>query len=768
MRKNILRGLYFILLIIISLSGIFVLTSCSRHESPVQPSTADRSVGGPETQDLSLPATAPECAPGEVLVVLKEKKTESELRLYLTEYGLSAIEVINVEWGPLYRLRIDGIDSVKSMVDRLNRDDRVKYAEPNWTCKLDDAPSVPNDPMWERDDAGDDPRDSVFDQWGPAKSGAPIVWNETNGTHDTVVAVLDTGIRYTHEDLLNQVWYNEDEISGNGIDDDNNGWIDDWNGWNFNNDNNDIYDTAYTSYYHGTACSGIVAAEQDNDRGVSGIAPGVKVMGVKLNLSAWPESMFISSVVKGLNYAKINEADIVSMSFGTTNFSQSMKDACDAAYDNGNGMVLMASAGNANNTDFHYPSGYSSVIAVAAVCAFNDDNSRAAEQRISPSMGFSWGSSYGDQLEISGYGDKYTTTYGQHYDSYWDGVDDFFFGGTSCACPMTAGVMALLKTYYPDQPASWLRTRIEETADDIHGVGWDNQSGYGRVNAVRALYGSDRYTDQEDANGFIHASLPEARYHDCIHDVSGNPYLDSEDLFTFETPGGGTLSISCYIYNWGENLDLALYSDRKMTDLVAESVINNNPNNNIESIQINADAVRRYYLKVYSPAEGNSSLYDLTISNQPSFNLVGTDIAPGTLPSGGSAVPFLKLECTSSDFATLNRLNVNVLGTLSLGNIGAVELYEDTSGDGDFGPGDSLILSTGTPSMNRIKMNGLSLQITSATPRTFFVTCDVVPDINPATLQLSLQSYKDAQTLEGYQAPYENFPINSSLTIIGE
>ncbi len=744
------------------------LSACSDGNGPISPPESDRSTGGPVADGFSTDTGGNQYAPGEVLVVLNETATQGEMLVWAADAGLLHDRTYDVPWGPLYRLRITTDEKVPEVVARLNDDPRVRFAEPNYAVTFCDAPYVPNDPLWERDDPGDDPRDNVFDQWGAAKSGAPIIWNDSKGTEETIVAVLDTGVRWTHEDLYYRVWYNMDEITGNGIDDDGNGFVDDWIGWNFDDNNNNPWDTGWSAYYHGSACSGIVAADQDNGKGLSGIAPGVKIMAVKLYLGLWPESAFVDSVVGGLHYAHDNGAAIASMSFGTTNFSEAMELACDSVYDDGNGMVLMASAGNTDTNVNHYPSGHDSVMAVAAVCAFTESHQRMPEQRISQSIGFPWGSTWGDQLEISGYGDLYTTTYGGHYDSYWDGYSDpDFFGGTSCACPMSAGVMALLKSWYPDENAGWYRERLRNTCDDLHSVGWDNQSGYGRVNAVRAICGSDRYAALEDPDGFVTLGLPESRWHDCIHDVPGNPFHDPEDLYTVIAPAGGLLTASCYIYNWGENLDMALYSDAAMTILVDESTIDNDPNHNIEQIVCSLQAGRQYYLKIYSPEPGNSSLYDFTTSVETSFSFNGYDIAPGSLPTGGDDVPFLRLESEAGQLTTIDELGLSIMGTLPLARITEVALYDDTNGSGAFDGGDVLVGSMAPGALNRLRFRDLGLEVTFADPLTLFVTVDVETAPGPSTLRLSIETYKDVVTVEGLLAAYSEFPIMSSICMVG-
>jgi len=752
-------------LALVAILVLGLLVSCSGGNTPTSPDV-DRNMDSPIFDDMNSDHGNFTYAPGEVLVVLNEETHTGEMLGWAASYQLLHLQTQDVPWGPLYRLKLMDDEIVTDVCDRLNEDPRVRFAEPNYVVTFDEAPYVPNDPLWERSDPGDDPRDSVYDQWGPAKSGAPIIWNETKGSEDVIVAVLDTGVMFTHEDLYYQLWYNMDEITGNGTDDDNNGFVDDWLGWNFNEDNNNIWDDGAFAYYHGSACSGIVGAEQDNGKGLTGIAPGVKIMGLKLNLRGWPESAFINSVVGGLHYAKDNGAHVASMSFGSTSWSDAMNEACEYAYDGGNGMVLMASAGNSDSSQAHYPASYDSVIAVAAVCAFNEQNNRQEERRITSSEGWSWGSTWGDQLEISGYGDKYTTTYGGHYSGYWDGYSDpDFFGGTSCACPMTAGVMALIKTYFPDENASWLRDRIKYTSDDIHGVGWDDQSGYGRANAVRAVYGPDRYSDMEDADGFVPINISEGMYHDSIHDVPGNPYEDSEDLYIVNVIKGGLLQIELYITNWGEDLDIAVYSDAAMTDLIAESVIDNDPYNNIESIEVGVGAGVSY-LKVYSPADGNSSLYDLTINVDSLFDVIGTDIAPVSASASGE-IPLLKLDFTTGVTATIESVGVSLMGTLPLADINSVKIYIDTDISGDFTPGDGLVSEFVSPMMNRTRFDGLGVTVTAVNPVTLFVVADINVTPGLKTLGASIESYKEIVTIEGFEAAYTNFPMRSALTDVG-
>jgi len=756
--------------LLILLASLILTLGCSGGNLPTSPSqdqSEDRSLGGPEAVAIITTETGAEYIAGEVLVVLEDEYSGKVDENVLADWPLKSLRTHRYTWTTLYVLGITDGTSVPEMVARLEGDTRVKIAEPNFIYHAMESPYTPNDPMWESDDDGDDPMDSVYDQWGPAKIGANIVWNELNGSDEIIVAVLDTGVRFDHEDLNANIWINEDEDPNNGIDDDDNGYIDDWWGWDaVEDENNPMDDPGIFSSYHGTSCAGVVAAVQDNERGVTGMAPGVKIM-VGRCLGAWGGSN--EGITNAINYATVNDADIISMSLGGTSYSELIEGACDAAWDDGNGRLVIAAAGNSDTTAPMYPASYDSVMAVAAVAAWNDSNNPVDEQRLTPSLGYDWGSNYGDQIVISGYGSKYISTYGAHYSSYRDGIEVDFFGGTSNACPMSVGVMALIRSYYPDRELQWYWDRIKDTADDLDVPGWDINTGHGRVNAVRAIYGSDRFTDLEDADGFVPLELPGAEIYDTIHDVESNPYEDKADFYRIPLPGGGDLAIRLDVFTFGENIDLALYSDLEMTNMVAESTTENHAGTSFEEIDFPDADPGEYFLKVYSPAVGNSSIYGLKVDNLVTFDLVGTDIGPASLPAGGSDVPFLKLELTAGGLVIVDQIAISAFGTLPLQNIAALGIYDDTDGSGDFDPAeDSLVTSVSPVTLNRVKFNSLGLEVTAAVPRTVFVVADLNSPLLPSTFRLSVETYKDVVTLQNVEAPYDSFPVVSKLCTLGD
>jgi subtilisin family serine protease len=271
--------------------------------------------------------------------------------------------------------------------------------------------------------------------WGVKRIGAGTVHADNNGA-GVEVAIIDTGIDYTHSDL--------DANYKGGYD-------------YVNNDADPMDDNG-----HGTHCAGIVAAE-DNEKGVVGVAPKAHLYAVKVLDSSGSGS--VSDVIAGIQWSMDNDMDVISMSFGSDFGSISLKKACNNAYSAG--VLLVAAAGNdgdslgkGNNVD--YPGAYSSVIAVAAA---NSNDERAG-----------W-SSTGPAVELSAPGVSINSTYPGGYET-----ED----GTSMACPHVSGTAALVIASDLSLSNDDVRLRLQETADDLGATGFDTKYGYGLVDADEA------------------------------------------------------------------------------------------------------------------------------------------------------------------------------------------------------------------------------------------------------------------------------------------
>ncbi|HIK04933.1 MAG TPA: S8 family serine peptidase [Trichormus sp. M33_DOE_039] len=289
--------------------------------------------------------------------------------------------------------------------------------------------------------AGQNPYNEVADSggnnWGLDMIKAPEVWQNGHTGSGVVVAVIDTGVDYNHEDLKNNIWTNTREIAGNGIDDDGNGYVDDVRGWNFNRNNNETYD----DNGHGTHVSGIIAGE-NNGYGVTGVAYNAKIMPVKVLNSSGSGSY--SAIANGIYYAVDNGADVINLSLGGDFSSQALKSAVE--YASSRGVIVVMASGNDGGSSPGYPARYANNtgIAVGAVNQqgnLTDFSNRAGSNELA-----------------------YVTAPGQSVYSTLPGNEYANYSGTSMASPYVAGVVALMLSANPTLSESQIRQIITSTA----------------------------------------------------------------------------------------------------------------------------------------------------------------------------------------------------------------------------------------------------------------------------------------------------------------
>ena len=390
-----------------------------------------------------------EITPGKVLFSVLSYHAEGEESAYLddesdicAEYDLKDVEFI-LETKAENTAEKDGMTPYKTFyeattsedvwatVDKLSDNENILSAEPDFVWEKTDTTTVAATDE-EINAETHFPCMDVTGVWkdcfDPAKKEAP--------GKGTVVAVIDTGVDYTHKDLADNIWVNEGEIPGNGIDDDGNGYVDDVYGVDFVDGDSDPMD----EHGHGTHVAGIIAMTPGNGGGV-GVAYGAKIMCVRAGQANG--SFASSDIAKAIKYAADNGADVINMSFGGTGRSYLVESALQDAFPS---CVLVAAAGNdglpTNDafgagyllTEDIYPAGYKYVLGVMAT----DNNKSLA---YFSNWDFKEGPGCEYEMAAPGVG-IYSTLPGNRY-ACWS--------GTSMATPNVAAAAAILRSKYTDK-----------------------------------------------------------------------------------------------------------------------------------------------------------------------------------------------------------------------------------------------------------------------------------------------------------------------------
>ena len=326
------------------------------------------------------------------------------------------------------------------------------------------------------------PNDPGFSQlWGLHNTGqtggtadadidAPEAWSITTGSNTVVVAVIDTGVDYTHPDLADNMWTNPGEIPGNGIDDDGNGYIDDVYGYDFANNDGDPFD----DHGHGTHVSGTISARGDNNIGVVGVSWQTRIMAVKF-LSAGGGGT-TADAISAVLYAADMGAKVMNNSWGGGGFSQALKDAIIVA--DQSGALFVAAAGNSNNNNDlnpHYPSSYD-VPNVLAVAATDHNDAKASF------------SSYGaTTVDLGAPGVSIYSTVPTSGSSCCSDPSGYkLLSGTSMATPHTSGAAALVMAHFSGISHHQVKDRLMNSVDPVSSMQGITVTG-GRLNVANAL-----------------------------------------------------------------------------------------------------------------------------------------------------------------------------------------------------------------------------------------------------------------------------------------
>lgn len=383
----------------------------------------------------------------------------------------------------IYELTFTGTADIVSVINRLRARPDVEYAEPDYVYRHFYTPN--------------DPRYPTNQQTYLNQVKAPQAWDLRRNSSSVVIGIVDSGSDLLHEDLAANIFLNTaDPI--NGIDDDRDGYVDNYTGWDLiglsgsapreDNDPNVKSD----STAHGVHVSGIASAVTDNGRGVASVAFNARLLIVKCGADNNSDAIYRG--YEGIVYAADHGAQIINCSWGGTGGGSYGQDVID--YVVSKGCLVVAAAGNESAATPNYPAAYRGVLGVSAV---SNTDTRSSY------------SNFGTYVGISAPGNSIWSTYPSNGYSV--------LSGTSMATPVVASAAALLKAYVPSLTMEQVGARLRATADNIDGANplFIGQIGKGRLNVFRALS----------------ESPPSIKYQNLVTQDSGNG----------SNPAGGTIDV---------------------------------------------------------------------------------------------------------------------------------------------------------------------------------------------------------------------------------
>lgn len=466
--------------------------------------------------------------PGKVLVKYRSQ-TSQQARL------LAARSIARLEQGLSMRLssvnrstdvrsyRIPEGQDVRETVEILRKDPAVEYAEPNYLFSI---AGRPNDQLYGDFVSSGTTYSNSLQRWifngaaGDRNLNAEAAWDLSTGRSDVIIAIIDTGVMIDHRELEPNIWKNANEKPDNGIDDDNNGFIDDVNGWDFrgktvtaaslpdDDPNPDIGDGidddneggADDVATHGTLVASIAGARGNDNRGIAGVCWNCKLMPLKV--FADDGKSRADDVGAAITYAANNGASVINLSITSTTRSQAHEDAINYALSKG--AVVIAAAGNENTAEPRFPASIPGVLAVGSTHWGGDFPIRFGTVDVVGNLqGRAPFSNFGpDAVDVvtAGMlpGISFITKAQELAGNGRAGDAQFIItAGTSFAAPVVAGVAALMFSYAKDLNVGLTNDRvaqiIENTAVDLPddpqdvpdgGANWDN---HGRANLLQAL-----------------------------------------------------------------------------------------------------------------------------------------------------------------------------------------------------------------------------------------------------------------------------------------
>lgn len=481
-----------------------------------------------------------EFVPGEYVVQLKQESVSmmSDMATLAQSLG-GEVRPILAEQN-IVLVKKPALMMTSYVLKTLSTNPLVEIVEPNFIYRIN---KLPNDPK-------------LIDLWGLVNQGqtdgaqtglagidvnAEKAWDIQTGNKDLVVAVIDTGVDYTHPDLKDNMWTNEAELKGKAdVDDDGNGFVDDIYGYNFANNKGDSKD----DQGHGSHCAGTIGAKGNNGVGVAGVVWDVKIIGVKfLDRNG---SGTLENALKAIDYATKMGAKIMSNSWGGGGFSETLKASIERAH--AAGILFVAAAGNdGSNNDSApmYPASYQ-IPNVVSVAAINNKGQIANFSNFGKST-----------VHVGAPGVNITSSTNGGY---------YSFSGTSMATPHVSGVAALVLSNEPNLTHMELKERLIATAKPIPGLRGKVRSG-GMIDAYAALTNTTPAPDLNDPANWANKPLNFSTSH---------PYKAKENL-TYEVRVEGAKEIALFFPRFDtENGYDTLKFYNRAGELVGTMMGNNN------------------------------------------------------------------------------------------------------------------------------------------------------------------------------------------------
>lgn len=515
---------------------------------------------------------------------------QQNLQLYLATIGASELQqnfpqskqkdcAKCVDISTIYSFTYDSDEPMGKVLSNLNKLDCVVYAEPAYVGEL---LSIPNDTEYANGNL-----------WHLNTCKVLDAWDIEEGDTTIVVAIVDGGIDVIHKDLINKIAYNVNDPI-NGIDDDGDGYVDNYRGWDIaDSDNN----PSSASTEHGTYVAGIASAEVNNEFGTAGVGGKCKFLPIKVCPNATTN---VIGGYEGIIYAANQGCKIINCSWGDEAGSQYGTDIVNYATYNCDALIV-ASAGNSANSALLYPASYPNVVSVGGTVAGD----------------FIWYNKVGAGSQYNQFVDICAPAKGFYSVANNDKVIAMSGGGTSFASPIVSGAAAIVRSKFPEYSALQVAELLAVTADDLYEINSDeiyrDKLGHGRLNLYNALTNTNlpsvRITDVSIENHSNHAHIYSGDTIDLV--VTFKNYLhDAENVLISAICDLSVVSVI--------TSDVAfetMKSGEEKTATFSFKVVATLPNDIATNFKFTYSAAHKYSSYEYYPISLNPDYYDFTFGN---------------------------------------------------------------------------------------------------------------------------------------------------------